>query len=326
MSGAERSQSPEDTRESRSVSNDLPCNSCGYNLRGLPSGGRCPECGTEVARSLRGDLLSVAEPAWLERLDRGLLYVTIGYIGVLVSAIALPTISGLARLGLERGLGISIPDVVFSAPVLIGTAASLIFVLVGVVDLTTLDPRLSLTEQPVALRRIVRGAAVAALLMAVLYYSRKLAGTAGRGVAPTVTGVSGWTFLFALAFTLVAASLYLARLCERIPNLVLAKQIRLAARGFAVCLVLTAAAEALDYLSGMLKASWAATLVGVLAALLWLSVIACFLYAVSLMHRWLEHREAVKHCLLEARGNREVPSTPSGPPSPSPGRSQPPSE
>lgn len=32
----------------RSMSVDRPCASCGYNLRGLKVGGRCPECGEEI--------------------------------------------------------------------------------------------------------------------------------------------------------------------------------------------------------------------------------------------------------------------------------------
>jgi hypothetical protein len=36
------------------VADDLTCVRCGYNLRGLASDGRCPECGETVERSLRG--------------------------------------------------------------------------------------------------------------------------------------------------------------------------------------------------------------------------------------------------------------------------------
>jgi hypothetical protein len=54
------------------VSADLICRRCGYALRGLPAAGKCPECGVDVAESLRGDLLIEADPVWLERIASGL--------------------------------------------------------------------------------------------------------------------------------------------------------------------------------------------------------------------------------------------------------------
>ena len=38
-----------------------PCRSCGYDLRGLPSGGRCPECGTTIPRIHRRIATSVQQ-------------------------------------------------------------------------------------------------------------------------------------------------------------------------------------------------------------------------------------------------------------------------
>lgn len=37
----------------RTVEGDFPCHSCGYNLRGLPYGSRCPECGLAMQESQR---------------------------------------------------------------------------------------------------------------------------------------------------------------------------------------------------------------------------------------------------------------------------------
>ena len=91
----------DDDGEGQRLLEDLLCNHCGYNLRGLLSEGRCPECGTEVARSLRGDLLVAADPAWLERLIRGHLYVATGYVGFFLFAVAVPTLWGWVRLGLR---------------------------------------------------------------------------------------------------------------------------------------------------------------------------------------------------------------------------------
>src|ERR1700733_1253483 len=47
------------------VMKDLPCRSCGYNLRTLSIDGICPECATPVRVSMRGDLLREADPIWL---------------------------------------------------------------------------------------------------------------------------------------------------------------------------------------------------------------------------------------------------------------------
>lgn len=37
------------TSRGGTVSGDMECRGCGYNLRGLPNGGKCPECGTSYA-------------------------------------------------------------------------------------------------------------------------------------------------------------------------------------------------------------------------------------------------------------------------------------
>src|SRR3954471_9644603 len=53
------------------VTSDLNCRRCGYNLRGLTYGGRCPECNVPVAMSAQSDALRYGDPRWLRRLCIG---------------------------------------------------------------------------------------------------------------------------------------------------------------------------------------------------------------------------------------------------------------
>jgi hypothetical protein len=53
------------------VPGDTPCRKCQYNLRSLRLVSRCPECGTPVGLSIKGDFLCYSEPDWLESLRIG---------------------------------------------------------------------------------------------------------------------------------------------------------------------------------------------------------------------------------------------------------------
>ncbi len=174
-----------------------------------------------------------------------------------------------------------------------------ILLLLGVLGLTTPDPRLTLTEQPVALRRIVRGPAIAGLLIGLLLCGLKLLETAGGGVDPLVHSVAPWTFWGTLTFTWVAASFYLARLGERIPDMKLAKRTRSTARGFAVCLVL--------YMSlgitfmGRSGPSFEDNLITLFLGVIFaLAFFVGFAYAILFMSVWFNYRKSIKRCLLEA--------------------------
>jgi hypothetical protein len=51
---------------------DLECKKCSYNLRGLRDEGRCPECGTPIGLSTRGDFLRFSNPDWVDKVALGL--------------------------------------------------------------------------------------------------------------------------------------------------------------------------------------------------------------------------------------------------------------
>ena len=68
------------------IDDDAPCLGCGYNLRGLDSGGACPECGVAIGRSVHGNLLRYASPGWVEQLVSGMNWI--------VAAIVLSVVLG----------------------------------------------------------------------------------------------------------------------------------------------------------------------------------------------------------------------------------------
>ena len=87
------------------ITEDTECLACGYNLRGLRTDGRCPECGTAIGRSIHGNFLKFANPQWVRRLATGmklilwglLINIIVGILGaVLANALGMP----LAVLGL----------------------------------------------------------------------------------------------------------------------------------------------------------------------------------------------------------------------------------
>ena len=101
------------TQHGEVVLDDRPCLACGYNLRSLPTTGKCPECGAPVERSLRGVLLRYSSPTYLARLRRGILLVEVAIglqilykVGFIIFGFALAVYSmssGLAFRGWSTG-------------------------------------------------------------------------------------------------------------------------------------------------------------------------------------------------------------------------------
>ena len=86
----------------RGLDEDVPCSACGYNLRGLSSGGTCPECGGEINRSIHqwsqfGRLLK-GDPRWVRKLGRAM---DLALLSV-ASAIAVPPLWLIGVLTLGR--------------------------------------------------------------------------------------------------------------------------------------------------------------------------------------------------------------------------------
>ncbi len=90
------------------VTTDLPCISCGYNLRTLLFLGSCPECGQPVAKTARHALV-YADVEWLRTLRRGaaiLAWTPIVTFGCVILCLALVVLSNTLGSQLMESLGV----------------------------------------------------------------------------------------------------------------------------------------------------------------------------------------------------------------------------
>lgn len=117
------------------VDRSQPCVNCGYPLRGLPTGGVCPECGTDVGRSLKGAQLQYAGARYLRRLDSGLSLILSGNVLWLLLAITGELLGWSMLFGSRRGSHETELAVMSGAELLIGSA-----LLLGYWRITTRDP------------------------------------------------------------------------------------------------------------------------------------------------------------------------------------------
>lgn len=108
------------------IAEDLPCRHCGYNLRTLSTKVQCPECGTSVGRSVHGDYLRYADPAWVRGLATG--------ASLVFAAITLQTLHSVILGGLVLA-SLFVPKWFF----MIGFGVSLIAG-IGFWLMTTADP------------------------------------------------------------------------------------------------------------------------------------------------------------------------------------------
>lgn len=71
----------------------ITCRSCGYDLISLEKGQQCPECGSPVAISIRGDLLAYSRPEWTADIGQ---HIRISGLLLMAFPIVLAILVGLA--------------------------------------------------------------------------------------------------------------------------------------------------------------------------------------------------------------------------------------
>ncbi|MFN0010551.1 MAG: hypothetical protein ACKVS8_02785 [Phycisphaerales bacterium] len=221
-----------DAAQPQHVEMDQGCFKCGYNLRGLPLAGRCPECGSTVADSLRGFLLQFAGPEYQATLRSGLSYILNGILLMIVFAILTAAVTiGAGFLAGRGGVGATGLTLIVQGLSLI-PAAMMIW---GYWRFSEPDPQFEATEQPRAARRVMRisvalsaALALAGFVLQVLVGSGMVAPPPGAAGGPTATTFSlaliivplllGLCGLVVWAVQFFSTLLYTRWLAQRVPD------------------------------------------------------------------------------------------------------------
>ncbi|NLF31829.1 MAG: hypothetical protein GX591_13200 [Planctomycetes bacterium] len=198
-----------------------PCRTCGYDLHGLRTDGRCPECGTAVRLSLRAGL-EFAPPAYLRTLGRGMLLKVYGLVFVLAGAVI-------------GGLGGSDEIAAWAARVLV-MAAALLWV-PGTWLLTLGEPHLADDRRKLTVRVLLRVACTAVLGLVLLW------GFGGaewiRGVPRPVVFALQTALLAAVLAAIAAEAVVLGRLARGLGDPLLAIRTRIEMWGLAISVALS---------------------------------------------------------------------------------------
>ena len=213
----------ESNQDSLPTSTEPLCITCGYDLRSLPTEESCPECGTAIALSLRGDLMSQSDPAWVARLARGQALLVLGLrfcLIAMVSAIVVPVLGFGLGFAFWFGLGINVPNWVFSIVFWSFGGALFIGVIVstaGCALVTAQDPRDTLGESSVSNRNVARQALFALYGCVALGLASDFLPLMGTG-SRILVGIVFLSIGVCLTVALVASLNWLATLATRIPN------------------------------------------------------------------------------------------------------------
>jgi hypothetical protein len=203
------------------VTADVPCRGCSYNVRGLSQDGKCPECGTPVGLSIRGNLLCYSDPAWVEKLLKGIDLILWGLLAsVVASGLGVGIVFAMGPRGTPFFQGITI----------LASAVGVI----GAWLLTSPDPGTEEQSQVVTARKIVRFALLFGVAESILtMWSER------EHAHPFVGALIGVALILAAMVTVVgevARLYYLKKLAMRIPDTALAKRANMLCWGYGISL------------------------------------------------------------------------------------------
>ncbi len=201
--------------ESDTVGDDAICLQCGYSIRGLPHGGRCPECGTPIQRSLQGNLLRYSSPAYLATLNRGVLLILTA-----IAAQVICIVGGLILIAWLTAKGWN--DVARVSELLFSTASTglSVVLLIGWWLFSAPDPAFVGAGGGTTARKVVRATVAAAAVLTAM-------ATVAETLAPSIDAAANSLLVVVQAVKFFAAMLYLRWLAHRFPDAVIDARARL---------------------------------------------------------------------------------------------------
>lgn len=272
------------------IRDNLACVHCGYNLRGLQTDQQCPECGGSIVDSLRGHLLKFADPDWLNKLRFG-------------ASLKLWNLAISFLIGFGTVL---LPAAGFGQP-----PVALVSLLGGVLGLwasfaiTTQEPRISLQEDTVTLRKMVRVCAAGGFAGGIVQLVNPPAGfSVVVGILAAVLALSG-------IVAMVGELVYFGRFALRIPDEKLARSTRKLLWAYSIVLFGGVVIGALAVFRGALPIPTGGTAappsgmglfggVPMMAGMCFLAILGlvCFLWYVRLLTKY---KDAFKQAAADAR-------------------------
>jgi hypothetical protein len=232
-----------DLDESGRLAESVPCRGCGYDLKGLRPDGMCPECSTEVDRSIRGDMLRFSDPPWLARLARGVRLVAWMLVVATIVQVLTPFVVAFVSSFAAGGGGTWASTVGMAMAVSGIVAAGCALVMVcGVWLATSPEAGRVGSERALSARRLARWCCLAQVVAAPLHAGGGPMGFGGGGLggmAPQPTPALQVLALLTIALSLlavvghVAGLVYLRGLARRIPRPALVWQTKATIWGYA---------------------------------------------------------------------------------------------
>lgn len=305
------------------VPEGVVCIRCGYVLTTLAVSGLCPECGTEVLRSMSEDRIADADPAWLTSITRGLGFLAWGPVVCLIAGTALIALTLLARVnGVVNDPAIASWLTVLRAATMVAVTVGLLAAAVGGVLLTVAEPRDAGRERLDEPRIIARWGLVIAVTMP--FVGGAIVQLTGRPVDSIVTDVLSATAIAAGGFGLSALHARLHGLAIRIPSATLATRCEAGAVWFRRCTRIVVVVLALRIVVGLLELYFGAlggltavlrVVTGIGGCVLFVILLMGFFKTIVVLDLSMAIRAQIRHAVARAAAPAAHPP-PSGEPAP----------